>query len=251
MGVSLPQPPQGWAALRWEVGVVFVGIGLALGAQQVADMLYWRAQATQAQRNIEAELLEHEKDGYERLAVQPCMRGQLAALSKQLIASTGEWKAMPMQVSPQGVSEVAMKVIPSAYRAPERLWLDESFKTAQTTGALNHMPNRLVASYAQAYQRARRIYSLQDNEEDGAARLAPLAIDGTISAEARLDLFAALSKVDRANSFMENGARQELALLQRLLRTVPVSVREAGVRERVETQQKFRGACVSPLRLKP
>ena len=247
---QLPRPPQGWAALRWEVGVVFVGIALAFGAQQLADWLYWRGQATQARRNIEAELLVHEKDGYERLAVQPCMRGQLAALSTQLVASNGQWKAMPMKVSPQGVSEVAMKVIPSAYRAPERLWLDEAFKTAQATGALNYVPDTLVASYAQAYQRARRIYSLQDNEEDGAALLAPLAIDGTISADARLDLFAALSKVDRANSYMENGVRQELDVLKGLLRTVPQQVREAGVRERVKTQQKFRGGCVLPLRLK-
>ena len=163
---QLLRPPQGWAALRWEVAVVFVGIALALGAQQLVDWLYWRGQATQAQRNIEAELLEHEKDGYERLAVQPCMRGQLATLSTYLIASQGQWKAMPMIVSPKGISDVAMKVIPSAYRAPSRLWLDEAFKTAQTTGALNHMPDRVVASYTQAYQRGRRNFSLQDDDMD-------------------------------------------------------------------------------------
>lgn len=247
---QLPRPPQGWVALRWEVAVVFVGIALALGAQQMADWLYWRGQATQARRNIESELLEHEKDGYERLAVQPCMRGQLAALSIQLIASQGQWTAMPMLVSPEGISDVAMKVIPSAYRAPSRLWLDEAFKTAQATGALNHMSDRLVARYTQAYHRARRNFSLQDNEEEAAARLAPLAIDGTISADARLDLFAALSQVDRANSYIENNVRQELAELLGLLRTVPLSVREAGVRERITNQQKFRGACVLPLRLK-
>ena len=229
---------------------MFVGILLALGAQQLADWVYWRGQATQARRNIEAELLEHEKDGYERLAVQPCLRGQLAELSAQLIASTGAWNAMPMRVSPQGVSEVAMKVIPSAYRAPERLWLDEAFKTAQATGALNHMTDRLVSSYAQAYQRARQSLSLQALEEEAAARLSPLAIDGAIGSDARLDMFASLSKVDHANSYLENNVRQELAELNSLLRTVPLSLREAGVRERVETQRKFRGTCVLPLKLK-
>lgn len=252
MGVRLPQPPQGWAALRWEVGVVFVGIVLALGAQQVADMLYWRGQAAQAQRNIEQELLEHEKDGYERLAVQPCMRGQLSALAKQLSGTTpGQWKAMPMIVSPQGVAEVANKVIPSAYRAPERLWLDEAFNTAQTTGALNHMPDRLVAQYAQVYRRARRAVSLQDDEEEGAARLSPLAIDGVISADARLDLFSALSKTDRANSYLENDVGQELNELHSLLDAVPLQIRERGVRERIQTQQKFRGVCVLSLKFEP
>ena len=247
---QLPRPPQGWAALRWEVGVVFVGIALALGAQQLADWLFWRGQAAQARRNIETELLEHEKDGYERLAVQPCMRGQLAALAAQLTVSNGKWKAMPMEVSPQGVSEVAMKVIPSAYRAPERLWLDESFKTAQTTGALNHMSDRLVASYAQSYQRARQSNFLQILEEEAAARLSPLAIDGVIGPDARLDMFASLSKVDHANSYLENNVRQELNELKSLLRTMPLSLREAGVRERIRAQQKFRGVCVLPLTLK-
>lgn len=251
MGVRFAGPPQGWAALRWEVGVVFVGIVLALGAQQLADLLYWRGQAVQAQRNIEAELLEHERDGYERIAVQPCMRGQLAALSARLSSSDGQWKAMPMVVSPHGVSEVASKVIPTAYRAPERLWLDEAFKTAQETGALSHLPDELVASYGQAYQRARQAFVLQGLEEEAAAQLSPLAIDGKISSDARFGLFASLSKVDHANGYLENNVRQELTILSSLLRTVPLPIREAGVRDRVKNQQKFRGACVTPLRLQP
>ena len=251
MGERFRGPPQGWAALRWEVGVVFVGIALALGAQQVADAWYWNRQAAQAQRAIEQELLEHEKDGYERIAVQPCMRGQLAKLSLRLGASDGQWKAMPMVVSPQGISEVAMKVIPSAYRAPERLWLDEAFKTAQATGALNHLPDELVASYAQAYQRGRQAFVLQAIEEEAATQLSPLAIDGNISSDARLSLFASLSKVDHANSYLENNVRQELEILTLLLRTVPLSIRKAGVRDRVENQRRFRGSCVLPLRLKP
>ena len=243
------KPPHGWGALAWDVSVVVVGVLIALGAQQIADHWYWQGQAAQARRNIEQELLEHEKDGYERLAVQPCMRGHLEALSAQLSKGNGQWKAMPMVVAPQGVSEVAMKVIPSAYRAPERLWLDEAFKTAQTTGALNHLPDKLVASYAQAYQRARQALVLQALEEEAATQLSPLAVDGKISPDARLSLFASLSKVDHANSYLENNVRQELEIINSVLRTVPLSIREAGVHKRVQNQQKFRGTCVLPLKL--
>lgn len=245
------KPPHGWGALAWEVSVVVVGVLIALGAQQIADQWYWQGQSAQARRNIEQELLEHEKDGYERLAVQPCMRGQLAALSAQLSKGNAQWKAMPMMVAPQGVSEVATKVIPSAYRAPERLWLDEAFKTAQTTGALNHLSDNLLATYAQAYRRGRGALALQELEEEAAAQLSPLAIDGTIGPDARLNLLASLSKVDHANSYLENSVRQELAILTSLLRAVPLSRREAGVRERIENQRKFRGDCVLPLILKP
>ena len=158
---------------------------------------------------------------------------------------------MPMKVMPDGVADVSMKVIPSAYRAPERTWLDEAYKTAQATGALNHLPDTMVADYATAYQLARLALTLQFEEEEAAARLSPLAINGAVSPDARLELFAALSKVDRANSYLENDFRQEALILNRLLKDVPIAIREAGVNERVHNQRKFRGRCVLLLKLRP
>lgn len=251
MHLKSRRPPHGWGTLAWEVGVVVVGVLIALGAQQVADNWYWQSQAAQARHNIQQELLEHEKDGYERLSVQPCMRGQLTALSAQLAGTDGHWKAMPMKVMPDGVTDVSIKVIPSAYRAPERTWLDEASKTAQATGALNHLPDKMVADYARAYWRARMALTLQSEEAEAAAWLSPLAINGAISPDARLDLFVALSKVDRANSYLENNFRQEDLILNRLLKDVPIAIREAGVNERVNAQRKFRGRCVLLLKLRP
>ena len=42
--ISMPTPPQGWAALAWEVSVVFFGIVLALAADQLVDGAYWNKQ---------------------------------------------------------------------------------------------------------------------------------------------------------------------------------------------------------------
>ena len=251
MRFKLGRPPHGWSTLAWEAGVVVVGVLIALGAQQIADNLYWQGQAAQARSNIQQELLEHEKDNYERLAIQPCLRGQLAALSARLADTDGHWKAMPMTVMPDGVTNVSMKVIPSAYRAPERSWLDEAYKTAQATGALNHLPDAVVADYARAYQLSRMAMVLQFAEEDAAAQLSPLAVDGVVSPDARLDFFAALSRVDHANSYLENDSRQEALILNRLLKDVPVATRQAGVNESINVQRKFRGPCVLLLELRP
>ncbi len=249
MGERFRGPPQGWAVLRWEVGVVFVGIVLALGAQQLADTLYWRGQAAQAKRAIEQELLQHEADAYERIAVQPCLKGQVAALSKRLATHRGEWTAMPMIVRQKGDWRATQDVLPSAYRSPNRLWPAEAWATARSSGALNHLPDSTVGLLAEAYTRAARIDILEEDEAQASSMIAALAFDGPISDGVRVELLGLLSLVDRANSSVETAASQELKTLGQILSTVPSAEREAAITKRIRDQRGFRGACVLPLKL--
>ena len=254
MKVRFPQPPKGWTELRWEVGVVFVGIMLALGAQQLADTLYWRAQAAHAKRNIEAELLQHERDGYERLAVQRCLRGQLAALMGQLSTTDSNWKAMPMAINMIGLSptvQAARRVFPIAYRAPGRLWRDDAFETARANGSLTYLPDEMVAHYAEIYSRGRGVFELQEREAGAAAQLSALAYDGKLDATARIGLMGSLSVIDDANSRIETNVSQALNELRMALRDIPRERRAAAVAERIKGQQEFRGSCVLPHTFKP
>lgn len=248
--IRLPEPPHGWRGLFWEVAVVVVGVLLALGAQQVADTLYWRSQAANAKQNIEAELLEHERDGYERRAVLPCLKNQLVLLSKRLSANPTRWIAVPMTVYPSSdIPTLAEKVTPTAYRAPTRLWIDEAFKTAQSSGALNHLPDRLVAEYSGIYRRSRRSIEIQDIEEEAANRLSALAVDGEITPESRIALLGALARADYASSYMETSLITKLAMLDKVLKDLPIEQRQRNVDEAIALQRKFRGACVRPLKL--
>lgn len=250
MAMRFLGPPQGWAALRWEVGVVFVGIVLALLAQQIVDAVYWREQAAQAKRNIEAELLEHERDGYERRAVTPCLKNQLVLLSTRLEANRGNWRAVRMIVYPSGIATVADKVAPTAYRGPTRLWIDEAYKTAQSTGALNHLPTQLVADYAGIYRRSRRSIEIQDIEEEAANQLSALAVDGEITTNSRTAFFGAIARADYASSYMETSLIAKLEILDRVLRDVPIERRQKNIADAIASQRKFRGSCVLPLQMK-
>lgn len=248
--IRLPEPPHGWRGLFWEVAVVVVGVLLALGAQQIADTLYWRSQAANAKQNIEAELLEHERDGYERRAVLPCLKNQLVLLSERLSANPTGWIAVPMRVYPSSdIPTVAEKVTPTAYRAPTRLWIDEAFKTAQSSGVLNHLPDRLVAEYSGIYRRSRRSIEIQDIEEEAANQLSALAVDGVIPPESRIQLFSALARADYASSYMETSLITKLEMLNKVLGDVPIERRRRNVEQAVANQRKFRGPCVLPLKL--
>lgn len=248
--IRVPKPPQSWRGLSWEVGVVVVGVLIALGAQQLVDALYWRGQAQQAMRAIERELLEHERDAYERLAVQPCLKRQVAAISKRLATHRGEWTAMPMIVTQQGDWRATQDVLPSAYRSPNRLWSTEAWATARSSGALNHMPDTTVARIAQAYNIAERIDFLEEEEVKASSSIAALALDGPISDNMRIELLGLLSLVDRANSGVESAADQQLDDLRNILSRVPREERAAAIAGRIRDQRGFRGACVLPLELK-
>ena len=250
MAIRIAGPPDGWRALFWEIGVVVVGVLLALAAQQLVDTLYWKGQAAKARHNIEEELLEHERDAYERQAVTPCLKQQLRLLAARLQASRGSWTATPMVVYPSGVPTVADKVTPTAYRAPTRLWIDEAYKTAQSTGALNHLPDALVAQYAGIYRRSRRSIEIQDIEEAAANELSVLAVDGVISRDMRPRLFAALARADYASSYMETNLETKIAMLAKVLDRVPVERRRKNIDEAGASQRQFRGTCVKLPRLR-
>jgi hypothetical protein len=250
MRLTLPEPPHGWRDFAWEIGIVFVGVILALGGERLLQQLNWRQDARQASAAIKTELAEHRLAALERLAVQACLKGQMKALYEKLSKHKGGWWAgMPMMVRQQGQSGAAQRVLAWAYRAPEPPWVDEAWQLARSTGALNHLPSTEVARYAQVYRRSNRFLGVQDEENDAAARLSVLAIDGPVDAAARVELLGALAQADHANAYMELGARQQIEFLQPLLSDLPRPDVDKAVAERMATQRAFRGPCVQLLRL--
>lgn len=251
MRFRIPRPIDGWPAFGWEIAIVTIGVILALGGERLVQQYNWRQDARQASAAIKSELAEHQLAALERLAVQPCLRGQLRALYQKLsVYRGGMWKGMPMIVRQEGHPGAAQRVLTWAYRGPEPPWVDEAWQDARLTGALNHLPSGEISRYAQVYRRSTRFLEIQDEENDAAARLSVLAIDGPIDANARVELLGALARVDHANAYIELGARQQLQLLRPLLSDLPRAQVDKAIAERMASQRSLRGPCVLPLALK-
>src|SRR5579859_6465385 len=82
----------------------------------------------------------------------------------------------------------------TAYRAPERLWVSEAWQTARANGSLNFLPEGTVSAFAQSYNRGDRILELQREENDAAADLAPLAVNGPLGTQERASLLGDVAK---------------------------------------------------------
>lgn len=56
MRFRLPKPLHGWRAFAGEVGIIVLGVLIALGAQEVAQNIQQRSDARDADRAIRGEL---------------------------------------------------------------------------------------------------------------------------------------------------------------------------------------------------
>lgn len=250
MRPTLPEPPHGWREFAWEVAIVFIGVVLALGGERLIQQYNWRQDGRQASATIKAELVEHRLAALERLAVQPCLKGQLKALYEKLSDHRGGmWTGMPMVANQQATPGAQQRALGYAYRSPEPPWVDEAWQIARSTGALNHLPKGDVARFARVYRLSNRYLGVQDEENAAAARLNVLALDGQIDAKSRVELLGALAQADRANAYLELGAKQQLELLRPVLDDLPQAGIDKAIAERMATQRTFRGSCVQPLKL--
>jgi type II secretory pathway pseudopilin PulG len=67
----------GWRAFAGEVGIIVVGVLIALGAEQMVESIHLRWQTRQAQEALRAEIHRSYAGAYELHAVHACLGKQL------------------------------------------------------------------------------------------------------------------------------------------------------------------------------
>ena len=82
MHVHLPKPLHGWRAFAGEVGIIVLGVLIALGAEQFVESLHWRHQVRETRRAIDAEV-SHDLAALQfRLDQRGCVDQRLAELDR-------------------------------------------------------------------------------------------------------------------------------------------------------------------------
>jgi len=75
-------PPHGWSAVGWELGIVTLGVLIALGAQQVVDGISKREAVAQLRSALRAELADDRARWEDMRASDPCTRQRLEVLNR-------------------------------------------------------------------------------------------------------------------------------------------------------------------------
>src|SRR4051812_38991728 len=101
MHFHLPKPLHGWREFIGEVGIIVVGVLIALGAEQVVEQLHNRAAAAETRRAIRAELDTDLAALALRGSIEPCVDRRLSEL-RGLFA---QWERTGRFTTPQWVAQ--------------------------------------------------------------------------------------------------------------------------------------------------
>ena len=95
------KPPHGWNAVAWELGIVTVGVLIALGAQQVAETLNDRSTARRTRAEVTDELNSDLMSLELRHSAEPCIERRLGDLRKIL----ADWELTGSFETPKWVAQ--------------------------------------------------------------------------------------------------------------------------------------------------
>ena len=94
MHIHIPKPLHGWRELVNEVGIIVVGILIALGAEQAIEHDHWRRQVDGARDALRADLADVLVNARERRAEDGCIRRRLDAF--KVIIDRGDRRLPPL-----------------------------------------------------------------------------------------------------------------------------------------------------------
>jgi hypothetical protein len=237
MHFRLPKPLHGWREFAGEVGIIVIGVLIALGAQQLVENWRWRSEVRETDERLREEVAYSLSNAYERLAIDPCLRPRLAELRDELLKTGSEWPGSQAQLA----NDVYHSAFPSVYRTPDRPWTQASWRAALGGETLSHFNAERVQQFSTMHDTIDMLDQTQAEEVQAAATLGDLAFAGSISPT---DQRANLKTVARLDSL---DAR--ILYLARLLfdeaRKAGIRPDPETVRQEIDQQRNYRGACVA------
>jgi hypothetical protein len=141
MHFHLPKPLHGWREFAGEVGIIVVGVLIALAAEQVVETIHWRDTAAAARESLGEEMQNEYFAASEMAMAQPCIDRQLQLLEAAVLAPE------PFRPVPS-YSEGAMTF---TFRAPSRAWSHDVWQSVSNDGTAAHFDRTTRLGLASFY----------------------------------------------------------------------------------------------------
>lgn len=176
MHFHLPKPLHGWREFAGEVGVIVLGVVIALALEQVAEAISWNIRAREARTALRAEVGHGFVVAEERQAVAPCVDEQLRRVEAAIVNSGLQMKPIPIH------ADVFRYVV----RAPARSWADSAWQGVIAEGTTPHLTDREREHLPIYYSQMQTVRMLGDAETavlgDLLALSQPLRLDPQVQA---------------------------------------------------------------------
>lgn len=124
MHVHAPKPPRAWRELLGEIGIIVIGVLIALAAEQIVELLHWRSEVAQARSTLSEEFSGDIALADERTRLAPCFAARI-----QQVASILDRAASAGRLPP--VEQIG--------GPPDRTWTVPSWNAALASQTASHM----------------------------------------------------------------------------------------------------------------
>jgi hypothetical protein len=231
MHVELPKPLHGWRAFVGEVGVIVLGVLIALGAQQLVESLNWREKVDAAVSDMNNELGSGDgPEAYERLAIHDCVATHLNGL-RALVE--------------HGDRSESRKLI-DRFWLPNRTWDSLARDAANTADVAAHMPHQQMLQYRIAYEMIPAMQRIAEKELGDLGRFRALpASGGELTSDEKLSEIAAIEALRLDNDTFERESR--FVLLR--MKMMGLGLSKRFVERRVRAARAHYGDCVTSPRI--
>jgi hypothetical protein len=159
MHFHLPKPLHGWRDFAGEVGIIVVGVLIALGAEQAVEDWRWQQKVAHTTEELDGELHRNAASAYGWLTVAPCIDAQLQAIDGALASARQSGRVEP-----------TAPMTPPLERFSEDAWLN-----ARALQVTDHIPREKLTQYSQMFYLPRRIAESEVELHKEAAELRSLS----------------------------------------------------------------------------
>ncbi len=167
MEVHKPKPVHDWREFAKEVGIIVLGVLIALAAEQTVEALRWRGAVGAGRETLHKEIAFDDSYFRDRLTIAPCIDRRLTAMTA-LVAEAAAGK--PPQSDPGGANPMV----------PGRLTLISAWNAEQASQTMTHFPRDELTKLGSYYDLLQSMRGWIELENDAWASLGALSSKGPI-----------------------------------------------------------------------
>jgi hypothetical protein len=221
------KPVHSWKELLSEIGVIVIGVLIALSAEQVVEQIHWATEVADLRNAMKVELRDgNGPQAFERMATLACLESRLDDIERAAEA---------------GQSRDAVRALTAQYQASDKTWDMEAWRAFLASNASAHVSTREMNRWYDPYSAVPELQHFAEKERDEVADLRAIRFSPGPMAASELE--ALTRSVERLRADAQAMARYSDYYLQYLQSSgVPLAV-EAKRGQLAALQHEY-GACV-------
>jgi hypothetical protein len=189
MEIHRPKPVHGWRELLAEIGIIVIGVLIALSAEQLAEWIHWRHKVAELRASMTVELAEDDgPQAYYRLATRKCADDRLDEIQHAAEA---------------GVGRIEVAKLTRAYPITDRTWEMDSWRAFLAADGPAHASSDEAYRWSGDFSAIPQLDRIGQDEREAVAELRAIRpSDGPMTPPELQSLAKAAERLRSENKWM-------------------------------------------------